>query len=80
MTITHSPPAQIQEEGGHRVVGHIKANEKIAGYDVQSPIHLEKDLKSTYSTTWRNRFIAHAIIAIMIMPIDRPANMTKALW
>lgn len=55
------------------------ADDSIAGYNVKGPIQLEDDPDSRYAGNRRNSLIAHAIVAIMIMPIKRPAGMTDAL-
>lgn len=71
---------QIAEQAGHLPVGSVTADESVKGYAVQGPITFLDDPESRYPEAARQEFIVHVLLAVMIMPIQRPANMTKMLW
>lgn len=68
------------EQGGAHKVGIITAEESIRGYIVQGPITFDLDPDSKYPETYRDELIVHVLLALVIMPVHRPANMTKMLW
>lgn len=71
---------QISEQSGKHVVGVITAEDSVNGYIVQGPITFSNDGHSSAPEIARQEFITHVVLALMIMPIHRPANMTKMLW
>lgn len=70
----------LSEQSGNVPVGIVTAEDSVNGYIVQGPITFQDDADSKYSETNRNDFVIHVLLALMIMPIHRPANMTKLLW
>lgn len=76
---TDDSTLQIAEQSGKHPVGIITAEESVNGYIVQGPITFSND-NSKYPEAARLEFITHVLLALMIMPVDRPANMTKMLW
>lgn len=66
---------------GKKELCRIETTPDIQGFTIASaPVNLEDDPNASAPTEYREKFFSLALLSVIIMPVQRSASATKAIW